>query len=196
MSWVWYSYSHFDKRGTLSYITKNNVFFWTKGCFIGPQINYFGRKRGAFSHTICEKGVFFKLGNEQGIRFGGDWGMGVGLGWVWFFLITQFKFALLFGHVWMLVCYKKHNIICYWCRTREVVTLVFRTLHGYEVIIITMTSNRSVFRVTGPLCREFVGYRWIPPTKDQQRGLWRFSDVGPYNVFRRRKMIWPWNWPF
>ena len=35
----------------------------------------------------------------------------------------------------------------------------FRTLHDYELIIITMTSDRSLFRVTGPLCREFIGHQ-------------------------------------
>ena len=28
-----------------------------------------------------------------------------------------------------------------------------------------MSSNGSIFRVTGPLCREFTSHRWIPGTK-------------------------------
>ena len=28
-----------------------------------------------------------------------------------------------------------------------------------------MTSNGNIFRVTGPLCGEFTGHRWIPDTK-------------------------------
>ena len=26
------------------------------------------------------------------------------------------------------------------------------------------SSNGNIFRVSGPLCGEFTGYRWIPPT--------------------------------
>ena len=35
----------------------------------------------------------------------------------------------------------------------------------------TMTSsNGNIFRLTGPLCREFTGHRWNPPNKGQWRG--------------------------
>ena len=32
------------------------------------------------------------------------------------------------------------------------------------------SSNGNIFRVTGPLCGEFTGHRWIPRTKGQWRG--------------------------
>ena len=35
-----------------------------------------------------------------------------------------------------------------------------------QILLIMMTSsNGIIFRVTGPLCREFTGHRWIPHTK-------------------------------
>ena len=34
------------------------------------------------------------------------------------------------------------------------------------------SSNGNIFRVTGPLCREFTGYRWIPRTKASEAELW------------------------
>ena len=39
------------------------------------------------------------------------------------------------------------------------------------------SSNESIFRVTGPLCGEITGHRWIPPTKGQWRGIWIFSLI-------------------
>ena len=44
---------------------------------------------------------------------------------------------------------------------------------GYVLIfnVFVMTSsNGSIFRVTGPLCAEFTGDRWIPRTKGHSRG--------------------------
>ena len=34
-----------------------------------------------------------------------------------------------------------------------------------------MTSSNGTFRVTGPLCGEFTGHRWIPCTKASDRAL-------------------------
>ena len=48
-------------------------------------------------------------------------------------------------------------------------------------ILNTMTSsNGNIFRVTGPLCGEFTGDRWIPRTKASDAELWCFlwSEAG------------------
>ena len=34
------------------------------------------------------------------------------------------------------------------------------------------SSNGNIFRVTGPLCREFIGQRWIPHKKASDAELW------------------------
>ena len=39
------------------------------------------------------------------------------------------------------------------------------------------SSNASIFRVTGPLCGEFTGHRWIPLTKASDAELWCFLDL-------------------
>ena len=39
------------------------------------------------------------------------------------------------------------------------------------------SSNGNIFRVTGPLCREFTGHRWIPHHKSQWRGALIFSLI-------------------
>ena len=74
-----YNLTFIKKKGTVAYITKNRVLL-KKGCFVGPQNQRFRLKKGwFFSSKIREKGVFFKLGNKRGIRFGREWGLGVGV---------------------------------------------------------------------------------------------------------------------
>ena len=36
------------------------------------------------------------------------------------------------------------------------------------------SSNGNIFRVTGHLCGEFTGHRWIPRTKASDAELWCF----------------------
>ena len=44
-----------------------------------------------------------------------------------------------------------------------------------EAIFPIMTSsNGNIFRVTGPLCGEFTGHRWIPCTNASDAELWCF----------------------
>ena len=38
--------------------------------------------------------------------------------------------------------------------------------------IMMMSSNRNIFRITGPLCGEFTSYQWIPLTKNSDAELW------------------------
>ena len=45
----------------------------------------------------------------------------------------------------------------------------------------TMTSwNGNIFRVTGPLCGEFTGHRWIPHTKASDAEPWCFLWSVPW----------------
>ena len=39
------------------------------------------------------------------------------------------------------------------------------------------SSNGNIFRVTGHLCGEFTGHRWIPLTKASDAELWCFFDL-------------------
>ena len=55
----------------------------------------------------------------------------------------------------------------------QVLLLVFDCL---EYTVMT-SSNWNVFRVTGPLCREFTCHRWISLTKDQWRGALMFYSI-------------------
>ena len=42
------------------------------------------------------------------------------------------------------------------------------------VVCMTTSSYGNIFRVTGPLCGEFTGRRWIPLTKARDTELWCF----------------------
>ena len=43
-----------------------------------------------------------------------------------------------------------------------------------QCAIMMMSSNGNKFRITGHLCREFAGHRWIPRTKVSDAELWCF----------------------
>ena len=49
----------------------------------------------------------------------------------------------------------------------------------FVVILLMTSSNGNIFRVTGPLCREFTGQRWILLTKASEMELWCFLWSAP-----------------
>ena len=53
-----------------------------------------------------------------------------------------------------------------------------------------MASNGNIFRVTGPLCRELTGHRWIP----SQRPETRSSDVSFHLRLNKRYNKQSWGW--
>ena len=54
------------------------------------------------------------------------------------------------------------------------------------------SSNGNVFRVTGHLCGEFTGHRWIPRTKANDAELWFFFDL----CLNKRLSKQSWGWWF
>ena len=48
------------------------------------------------------------------------------------------------------------------------------TIKIIYVLIMITSSNGNIFRVTGHLCGEFTGHRWIPQTKTSDAELWCF----------------------
>ena len=52
----------------------------------------------------------------------------------------------------------------------------YGTVVGYNSVnrFMMTSSNGNNFRVTGPLCGEFSGHRWIPLTKASDTELWCF----------------------
>ena len=53
------------------------------------------------------------------------------------------------------------------------------------------SSNGNIFRVTGHLCGEFTGHRWIPRTNGQWRGALMFSLICAWiNCWVNNRNIW------
>ena len=52
-------------------------------------------------------------------------------------------------------------------------------ISSYDFNNMMTSSNGNIFRVTGHLCGEFTGYRWIPLTKASDAELWYFLWSGP-----------------
>ena len=52
------------------------------------------------------------------------------------------------------------------------------------------SSNENIFHVTGPLCGEFTGHRWIPLTKASDAELWCFYDL----CLNKRLSKQSWGW--
>ena len=50
----------------------------------------------------------------------------------------------------------------------------FRVVNVYSMMT---TSNGNIFRVAGPLCREFTGHRWFPSQRPVVRGFDVFFDL-------------------
>ena len=53
------------------------------------------------------------------------------------------------------------------------------SLYMYTCFHMMTSSNGSTFLVTGHLCGEFTGPRWIPRTKASDAELWCFLDLRP-----------------
>ena len=52
--------------------------------------------------------------------------------------------------------------------------LEWKKIMMLTAFLMMTSSNGNIFRVTGPLCGEFTGHRWIPHTKASDAELWCF----------------------
>ena len=52
------------------------------------------------------------------------------------------------------------------------------------------SSNGNIFRVTGPLCGEFTGHRWIPLTKASDAGFDVFFDLRMNKQLSKQSWGW------
>ena len=52
--------------------------------------------------------------------------------------------------------------------------LLVRSQDAKDSYTMMTSSNGNIFRVTGPLCGEFTGHRWIPLKKANDAALWCF----------------------
>ena len=83
--------------------------------------------------------------------------------------------------------------------TIMLMTAILLYRHGYLALgwiattnpdVMMTSSNGNIFRVTGHLCGEFTGHRWIPRTKASGAEIWCFLDLRPNK--RLSKQSWGW----
>ena len=67
---------------------------------------------------------------------------------------------------------KQHQNVC-------MIYLLYYTVVLLSSNIMT-SSNGNIFRVTGPLCGEFTGHRWLPLTKASDSELWCLLWYAPW----------------
>ena len=64
-------------------------------------------------------------------------------------------------------------------------------ISAYHVSCFMMAlSNGNIFRLTGHLCREFTGRRWIPRRKASDAELWCFFYLRPNKRLSKRSWGW------
>ena len=79
-------------------------------------------------------------------------------------------------------CILKSSFIHRNFRLFFILTHNFHGIHAVKYWFNMITSsNGNIFRVTGPLCGEFAGHRWIPRTNGQWRGALMFSLICALN---------------
>ena len=61
----------------------------------------------------------------------------------------------------------------------------FKTSQHVPGLCLMMTSsNENIFRVTGPLCGEFIGHRYIPRAKTSDAEPWYFLWSAPERIIK------------
>ena len=64
-----------------------------------------------------------------------------------------------------------------------------QTIEPHGAIMMT-SSNGNIFHVTGPLCGEITGHRWIPHIKASDAELWGFFDLRLNKRFSKQSWDW------
>ena len=62
--------------------------------------------------------------------------------------------------------------------------------YSRAAILMMTSSNGNSFRVTGPLCGEFTGHRWIPLTKARDAELWCFLCHALNTRLSKQSLCW------
>ena len=79
-----------------------------------------------------------------------------------------------YGFLWCIL------YLLLWSTTKE---------HIYFMFMMT-SSNRNILRVTGHLCGEFTGHRWIPRTKASDAELWCLFDLRLNEWLSKQSWSW------
>ena len=85
-------------------------------------------------------------------------------------------------------------IATYWVWSFAILWIGLKPAQGHPHLFYMMTSsNGNIFRVTGHLCEEFTGHRWIPLIKASDAELWCFISYVPEQA-AEQTIVRPVNW--
>ena len=91
-------------------------------------------------------------------------------------------------YIWFITYTQYRQYVRHYC-----VPFHGRVYHQMLPVFMMTSSNGTIFRVTGPLCGEFTGHRWIPLTKASDAEYWCFSLIC---ALYKRLSKQPWGWWF
>ena len=60
------------------------------------------------------------------------------------------------------------------------------TIISYKMNMMTAKNGNNISRITGPLCGEFTGGRWLPLTKASDANIWYFLCSAPQQTVNNR----------
>ena len=91
--------------------------------------------------------------------------------------IKRYKIPLWF--IWPVISHKRCYLTKWSVSTLGLFYVLLVSDHGRYIGVMMTSSNGNIFRVTGHLCGEFTGLRWIPHTKASDAELWCFLWSAP-----------------
>ena len=100
--------------------------------------------------------------------------MGICLYCIVLYYITSMLFVIIDCHLYLLGC-DIHRLVLQMAISN--VSQGSASFARFSKVSMMTSSNGNIFRVTGPLCGEFTGLRWIPHTKASDAELWCFFDL-------------------
>ena len=120
-------------------------------------------------HCFCDN-------SRQNLFTNGGWASG------FHFVHGTFKSIILNGNIYLLIIFSlnwlkfRFIMICFWQWPGAESVGSHFVNHWWSSSLMHMmtSSNGNIFRVTGHLCGEFTGPRWIPHTKASDAELWCF----------------------
>ena len=88
------------------------------------------------------------------------------------------QFCLGSPYIWAILTIIRGTSL-YAQRTLQYISRIMHAVRALLHFIMMTPSNGNIFRVTGLLCGEFTGPRWIPRTKASDAELWSFLWSAP-----------------
>ena len=145
-----------------SYFLYIYIYAWQIKIF--PQQNFSNQWQPSPQQIICGSKTYQMQAHQESSGQPGDFGP---IHWQRVTVIRTWKSNYIHTFLWDIIT---DPCLLASCASAK---LFLKLGHWWAIIMMT-SSNENIFRVTGHLCREFIGPRWIPHTKVSDEELWCF----------------------